>query len=511
MPLRGLMRCSLVIAALGLPACTVTPKEASQDFASNLRSDGPNSLLRNQAMRDLEGNLRGYVLQPTPDARMNHLLDLATPDLSLDIAEFRSIAHELDQGAEANVVRLFGRQPSGTGPCAVEPTMATPFRAVDDTSDQGPIVWQFVAGGCADGKANGLATVKSQDGTKTFTGQFADGEALEDGVYQDRAHHVVRVGPLAAPGERSHAVWRREAPGKTPVYYIGDSVDGRSDGVGAYAYRYTDVGLWLIEAGHYRDDRLNGFGARHVLMSFLDGGRTWGAWIGNWQRGKTHGLAGWTNDADQLLVGTYENGTLHGIAGSYFASLEDPFGTESWFRFGGYENGERHGGHVVAKAWTGIETQERWNHGSFVGDDNFDIGQLLALGGGAALIGMADIPDAAKLQLGGAYAADVMAGGNGSMTTVAGAAIASSMASQNASSAALPATQTSSQAEMRHESYSFTCDHGGSHTINVPYLDAALVSYKKAYAKAMACNEIDNMATAISDCERVFGNRMCAE
>lgn len=510
MPLRRLMRCSLVIAALGLPACTVMPEEASQDFASNLRSDGSNPLLRNQAMRGLEGNLRDYVLRPTPDARMNHLLDLAAPELSLDIAELRSIAHDLDQGVEANVVRLFGRQPSGNGPCAVEPTMATPYRAFDDTSDQGPIVWQFVVGGCTDGKANGLATVRSLDGTKTFTGQFADGEA-SDGVYQDHAHHVVRVGPLAAPGERSHTAWLRKAPGKIPVYYVGDSVDGRSDGVGAYAYRYTDIGLWLMEVGRYRESRLNGFGARHVLMNFLDGGRTWGVWIGNWQRGKTHGLAGWTNDADQLLVGTYENGTLHGIAGSYFASLEDPFGTERWFRFGGYQNGERHGGHVVAKAWTGIETQERWNNGSFVDDDSFDFGQLLALGGGAAIIGMADIPDTAKLQLGGAYAADVMSGGNGGMTMATGAAIASSMASQNASSVASSATQTSSQAEMRYESYSFTCDHGGSYTIDVPYLDATRVSYKKAYAKAMACNEIDNMATAISDCGRVFGNKTCAE
>jgi hypothetical protein len=86
------------------------------------------------------------------------------------------------------------------------------------------------------------------------------------------------------------------------------------------------------------------------------------------------------------------------------------------------------------------------------------------------------------------------------------------MAAQNASSAAAQSSSlASSQAEVRHESYSFICDHGGSYTIDVPYLDAARVSYKKAYAKAMACNEIDSMAGVISDCERVFGNKLCVE
>lgn len=515
MSLQGVMRCGLVIAALGLPACVVMPEEASLSFASSLQSDGPNLLMQNQAMSDLEGHLRSYVFQPTFDARMNHLLNLTAPGLSLDITELRRIAHELDQGAEANVIRLFGRQPSGTGPCAVEPTMATPYRTLDDMSEQGPIVWQFVAGDCADGKTNGLATVTSQDGTKTFTGQFVDGKAL-DGVYQDRVHNVVLVGRLAEPGERSRMAWRQEDQGKLPVYYVGGSVDGRLNGVGAYAQRRTDVDLLLAEAGHYQDGRLNGFGARHVLMSFLGDGRTWGVWLGNWQHGRAHGLAGWTNNADQLVVGTYENGTLHGVAGSYFINLGDMLGTESWFRFGGYQNGERHGSHVIARGWTGMEAQEEWSHGNLVGDDSFDIGQFLALGSGMALIGIADIPDTAKIQLGGAYVADVMGGGDGSMTTATGLAIANSIASQNVasrnvSSAAASATQASSQAGVQYESYSFTCDHGGSYTIDVPYLDAGRVSYKKAYAKAMACNEVGNMATVIRDCERVYGNKVCVE
>ncbi|MFD2265173.1 hypothetical protein ACFSM5_19880 [Lacibacterium aquatile] len=485
----------------------ITPTAASTDFRSNLMSDGPNPLVKYPALRQIEVQLRDYVMQPTPDMKTDYLIAVGAPEIGA--AHVRQSVSELNQGADALIAQRYGAPSAPNGSCGVEPTAELPFRPVEQAIK--PVDWMFLSGACVDGKANGIASVRSADGVQHFTGQFVDGRAV-DGIYQDTAQNLLYVGPISQSGEPVRASLRHQWPGKSVVYYIGDLQGGLANGKGVSVSPSSVGGLHLNTAGQFAATKLNGFGTYQSLMNFGDGGRKVGAWIGSWADGKAHGLAGNTNDADSLFVGTYEHGQGNGVGGMYYADLT-PLSTYRAFRFGGYRGGKRDGGHLIQNAWSGMEAREVWRNGLMIEDDTFDFGQIFALAGGAAVLGMSNIPAAAKVQMGGAYTADVMGNTGGSNTINTANALAGGAAAgrpgmiggRPVSSSVAPA------GAMRTESYSFTCAHSGSHTIQIPYRDASKLPIKKAYTKTMACNETDNWSKALADCNRAFGNQSCQE
>lgn len=501
----------LIAIAVGLSSCQtdVSPTQAASTFKTNLQADGINPLVRYPALQKIEIELRDYVMQPTPDMQMDMLIQLTASEIGA--ARFRQEIASLDKGAEALIAARYSGSPATGGSCVVEPTVQ-PYRL----KSQAPasIDWSFQNGTCVDGKAEGVASVVSPDGNYRFTGMFKNGRAIE-GIFQDASMNLVYDGALSQDGEAVQASFRHHRQGNQPLYYVGWLQNGLPNGKGVVAVSDVYGALQVTSVGGFKDDALEGFGARRNIMNFEGGGRKWGAWIGNWSNGRTHGIAGYTNDADTIFVGTYENGQGNGLGGMYYADLYDSVGGVRSFRFGGYRNGQRHGGHIIQNAWSGFEAREVWNNGRLVEDDSFDFGQVFALAAGTALIGAADIPSAAKVQLGGAYAADVLGNTGGGNTLNTANRLSNNIAANRpltGPNAARPTTAAASAGgAMRQENYSFTCAAGDSYTIPVPYRDASKLGVKKAYAKTMACNEVGNWSKAIADCERTFGNKTCQE
>lgn len=492
-----------VLMAVGtlLGACetTITPEAATTDFRNTALSDGRNPFLDHPSLRQIEGDLYRYISAPSDSLKMEQMVARAAPDIGM--ARLNQTVASMDQGAEALIAARYGAPAAPGTPCSVQPSAGAPFT---DTAFS-PIAWQFEAGACVNGRVEGIASVHSIDGQYRFTGVFSGGRAMA-GIFQQPAAKLVYDGPMPQGEEAVGGALFHHKPGKLPYYYVGSLARGKLNGRGIVAWRDNAGRLQVTFAGGFVDNLLQGYGAKREVMTFAGDGRKWGVWYGNWDRGKPHGVAAWTNDGDSLFVGTYNRGVREGAGGNYFYDLTDAWGLYRSFRFGNYIDGKRHGRFLVANAMSGAQDGETWNRGSLVEDSSdFDFGQVFALAAGMALVASAEIPDAARLELGSAYVADVL--GNTGGSNIRGAA--ASAAERGRPAAAAPSSPAAGG--MRYESYTFSCAHGGTYTIDVPYREAAKLGVKKDFAKTMSCNEIDNWSAVQDRCQSAFGNRTCEE
>ncbi|MEX2630359.1 MAG: hypothetical protein WD341_10515 [Tistlia sp.] len=165
-----------------------------------------------------------------------------------------------------------------------------------------------------------------------------------------------------------------------------------------------------------------------------------------------------------------------------------------------------------------------------------DLGAVLALGFGAALIGSSDLPGMDKLRLGQAFVSDVMGegdgqallgiarsglpGGGGLFTggqsfrtpgldgLLAGAVTGQAPVAQaTAAGGAAQAAQTAATTE----TFSFTCPAGDRHSIPVTYRNPACGAAMKTFAEVYGCNLIGDFALAGQRCQQACGHPQCAE
>tara|TARA_E500000318_G_scaffold89870_2_gene87540 strand:+ start:2530 stop:3627 length:1098 start_codon:yes stop_codon:yes gene_type:complete len=159
----------------------------------------------------------------------------------------------------------------------------------------------------------------------------------------------------------------------------------------------------------------------------------------------------------------------------------------------------------------------------------FSFGQVLALGLGATGLAMADIPAADALQIGTAFASDVLTEGKTSAlndyvgnkrpelpASPSAAASASGVSSSGLPSTGLPgaAPVASSPAASAYtsEKVSISCPSGsGPHSIPLYYKTQSCRSAMLNYAKVYACNLIDDMQSAAQRCESDCGHIQCME
>lgn len=153
-------------------------------------------------------------------------------------------------------------------------------------------------------------------------------------------------------------------------------------------------------------------------------------------------------------------------------------------------------------------------------DSGLSFGQVLALGLGAAALGAADIPSADALQIGSAFATDVLSGGETnalnqmivnqqSASAAAAGANASGLglgAAGMETPAADPATAT-----YKNDQVTVSCPSGVSSTIPLSYKTEACRSAMISFAKVYACNMIDDFSAASASCQSACGDPQCRE
>jgi len=147
----------------------------------------------------------------------------------------------------------------------------------------------------------------------------------------------------------------------------------------------------------------------------------------------------------------------------------------------------------------------------------FSFGQILALGLGASGLLVADIPAADAVQIGSAFASDVLTGGRTSALndyvgnqrsklSAAGSSVASGAAGTGTMASSGPA------AAFKSETVSISCPSGsGPHSIPLYYKSQSCRSAMLNYAKVYACNLIDDMQSAAQRCKSACGDIQCRE
>lgn len=146
-------------------------------------------------------------------------------------------------------------------------------------------------------------------------------------------------------------------------------------------------------------------------------------------------------------------------------------------------------------------------------EGGLSFGQILALGLGAAVIGSADIPSADALQIGSAFASDLLSGGETNALNRLIVDQQSASASAAGASASGMDTGTASAASVMYmnDEVSITCPSGVSSVIPVSYKTEACRDAMVSFAKVYSCNLIDDFASASATCQNVCGDPQCRQ
>jgi hypothetical protein len=200
--------------------------------------------------------------------------------------------------------------------------------------------------------------------------------------------------------------------------------------------------------------------------------------------------------------GIYYGWTTQGLFNSGWVEADQAFLTE-------FEEGRRR---QVAYYKEQIRQEQR------EAASGFSFGQILALGLGAAVIGVADIPATDALRIGGAFASDVLSGGKTnalnqfiSTQQSAAAAAAGGRAAGLGPSSTPGAPPGSATATYKNEQVTVSCPSGVSSVIPISYKTAACRDAMVTFAKVYSCNLIDDFASAGATCQSACGDPQCLQ
>lgn len=161
---------------------------------------------------------------------------------------------------------------------------------------------------------------------------------------------------------------------------------------------------------------------------------------------------------------------------------------------------ERYRSQVAAFERSQIETEE----------SGLSFGQILALGLGGMALAAADIPASDMAEIGGAFAADVLSGGQaGALEGV----IARQQTAAATGTAGVPGTDvsTGTGAGYTSEQVTVSCPSGVTSSIPISYKTQQCRAAMIDFAQAYSCNAIDDFARVSQSCRTACGNAQCRE
>lgn len=501
-------------------ACAMSTQETQQQFANDIRTRGGNPYIEAPVVRDFEERIEAIFLarhirdgsyadrfDPRNEAVMANFED------RFDREELERTIALADQGFDAAAAALYPELGSDSA-CAVNaaeasfPAGATVLKRSD---------WQFERGTCVDGLAQGPGRAALPDGSAVFVGDFDRGLMIEGvfGTTADDGREIVAIGDVPQGellGRRLTSYLKSDG---SRYYAFGDnSAEGPFHGFGMTVTNPPESRL-ITQIGEFQDGKLNGFGATQFKKTW-DEIFSYGARIGYWQDGKVHGLSAYTDGAAVIEIGENQNGKAHGVMYSQSGSWE---GAYHVFSVGTYRNGRQHGtfyqqeSTTIDDQWT---NEYAYRNGEMVGSthwyDNVDLTQIFALAASASVIGSAEIPDASKMEIGGALVSDVFNGtGPNALNNLQARYAAAAQSSQSNSSGGGVSQSSSGGGPLKTYNATFTCPETGRQAnIPVPYRTEICRVAAIDFAKTFACNKMDQ-ERVMRNCQAACGDPQCLQ
>jgi hypothetical protein len=211
-----------------------------------------------------------------------------------------------------------------------------------------------------------------------------------------------------------------------------------------------------------------------------------------------------------IMVGDYLPKSGRSRAGIYYALLVEGLVTVGWVEADEKFLADFEAGRRQQVAYYKEELRREQEEAASGG---LSFAQILALGLGAAMIGSVDIPAADALQIGTAFATDVLSGGETS-------ALNQFIATQHSAAAASAGARASgigvtggrsATASYKNDQVTISCPSGVSSTIPISYRTSACRNAMITFAKVYSCNLIDDMASAGQACQSACGDPQCRE
>lgn len=409
----------LLVVSFVLAGCALSYHE---DLVSGLQDMGPNPYITEPELQDLEGRIRTIAMAEYLLGE-SYALTFG-PRNDAIISNFQARFSKQEMMEAINLVR------AGYGP-----TVAARYPHVDSQTectlvDSGAFIvnqeaapdqfdWTFIKGRCVDGLAHGVGKAVDEKLNAQFVGRFEQGVMIE-GVFTmtlEDGSPIIQLGD--APGEARIArlLTTEFHENGFQWHRYGDYNDrAQRHGFGINIWGHSNA-MIVKSIGEFKSGRLDGFGA-------IQRPRPWGrdevlnVWIGHFVEGNLNGAGAWTNGMTGLTVGYWEDGKRNGK--TYGESTAPDDNNEAYV--GTYLDGKRDGAFRVRRqAMLGGKTgefTEFYANGQLIDDGietsgGDDFGKFVALAAGAAVVGTSGISDTSKVDIGSAFAADVLVGGDG--------------------------------------------------------------------------------------------------
>ncbi|MBU2966388.1 hypothetical protein Q4508_14800 [Amphritea sp. 2_MG-2023] len=391
-----------------------------ENFVSDLQKQGANPFIVEPELKNLEEKIRSIamaerkhdapyhlVFDPRNEAIISYFQDRFNKQTMMEMINLARA------GYDAAVAARYPHIGSVRG-CDLVDNGAY---AVTDEVNKDQFDWRFVQGECFDGLAHGIGEAVDEKLSAHFVGRFDQGVMIE-GVFTmllEDNMKLIQMGEVPSKDRTARLLTTTVRKDGYQWHRYGDFKDGEINGFGINIWGYTNL-MIVRSIGEYKNGTFEGFGARQLLKPF-DDGKVWNTWIGNYVDGTLNGPGAWTNSIDELSVGYWKEGKFHGQV--YGAHVSQHYFNESYT--GTYINNKREGAFRVrsmaeigdrVRNFTRIYSGDKLIHD---GEDSStpDFGKLIALGAGLAVIGSAGISDTKKVDIGNAFAKDVLVGGDG--------------------------------------------------------------------------------------------------
>ena len=142
--------------------------------------------------------------------------------------------------------------------------------------------------------------------------------------------------------------------------------------------------------------------------------------------------------------------------------------------------------------------------------DNIDVTQIFALAASASIIGSAEIPDASKMEIGGALGSDVFNGNHRRRNFELQSRYAAAAQSSSGGGSGSSSQSSSGGGALKTYNATISCPSGVSNTIPVPYRTELCRVAAIDFAKTFSCNLMDQ-ERVMRNCQAACGHPQCLE
>lgn len=510
---KAILQAGFILATVGLLSGCTTQAER---LVKHTKAYGDNPYITAPHIKDLELRMKKIVL--AENSTGPEYAKKFNPHNKAILDNFKSSYDHADLMAKIALSRLdFDTAVASTYPvignetdCAISDNDGY-FHNTNDEPTR--FDWQFVQGSCENGLAQGIAKLRADQSDARFVGEFDQGKMVT-GLFtmmREDGRRVTQIGDVPNKNHTARTLFTETKPNGYQWHLYGDFNDqGDFDGFGLNIWGYTNL-LQVKNVGEFQAGTRNGLAAyqkdddyNHPLV-----------WLGFYKNDRLNNWGAFTDSNSGLYVGEWKDGSLHGVVyrsrvdmlghlydvGQYIdGKAEGPFKTTWYNLYGG-------SGKAILAYKDGSRTYEE--------KENIDPGKIIALTAGAMAIGASGADTNTMVDVGSAFAADVIGDTGGTnlqnLQSAYNARNANAQSSGTGNGETGNGTNATPVTKLNEFNTTITCpDTGVTSDITIPYRTEACRVAAIDFAKTFSCNLTDQDRVT-QNCQTACGDPRCLE